>query len=82
MSKAIKSLLVVCCFALASVSVQALACDGHADKVTESSETKTQSDEAETACACGKDKSDKKHSCDGHKKHYGEKSDHHKKHDS
>ncbi len=77
MSKAIKSLFIVSCFALASVSVQALACGEHADKAAESSETKTKT--AETACACGKDKNDKKHSCDGHKEHDGEKSDHHKK---
>lgn len=85
MSKAIKSLFVVCCFALASVSAQALACSEHADKASENSDAPTKT--AEAACACGKEKSnnekgDKQHSCDGHKEHHGEKSDHHKKHKS
>ncbi|MBA2664091.1 MAG: hypothetical protein H0U74_17505 [Bradymonadaceae bacterium] len=61
MSKTIKGLLVACTFALASVSVQAWACDGHADKGAEASETTTTATaktttktakSGESACAC------------------------------
>lgn len=64
MAKSIKGLFLVCCFALASVSVQALACDQHAEKADTNTATQTATTESETTCACGKETCDDCDACE------------------
>lgn len=61
MQKSFKTLLVACCFALTSLSVQALACEHHAEKSSDNATTQTA--ESET-CACGKETCDDCASCE------------------